>query len=78
MAQLASGLAPLVSRFTVDRTGLAGAFDVELTWTPELGGDSSGPSIFAALPEQLGLRLLSQKGPVDVLVVERLEEPSRN
>jgi uncharacterized protein (TIGR03435 family) len=75
----------------VDKTGLTGGFDVELTWTPEpassnIAGnalpdaapDSSGQSIFAALQEQLGLRLVSERGPVDVLVVDHIGEPSEN
>jgi uncharacterized protein (TIGR03435 family) len=91
MTQLATSLAPFVSRFTVDKTGLAGSFDVELTWTPEqaasnIAGNegpdaasaSSGPTIFTALQEQLGLKLVSDRGPVDVLVVDRLEQPSEN
>lgn len=91
MPQLATGLAPLVSRFTVDKTGLAGSFDVELTWTPDqavpniasgtspaTGPNPPGPSIFAALQEQLGLKLVSEKGPVAVLVIDHLEEPSAN
>lgn len=91
MTQLATSLAPFVNRFTVDKTGLSGGFDVELTWTPEqvspnIAGnplpsaapDSLEPSIFAALQEQLGLKLVSERGPVDVLIVDRLEEPSGN
>jgi uncharacterized protein (TIGR03435 family) len=91
MAQLATSLAPFVGRFTIDKTGLMGGFDVELTWTPDqvspsiAGGalpdsapDSSGPSIFSAVQEQLGLKLISEKGPVPVLVVDHLEEPSAN
>lgn len=82
MAQLAASLAPFVSRFTVDHTGLAGGFDVELTWVPDgptaAAPDSPGPSIFTALQEQLGLKLVSEKGPVAVLVVDHLEGPSAN
>jgi uncharacterized protein (TIGR03435 family) len=87
LAQLAIGMAPFVHRFTVDRTGLAGRFDVELTWTPEQPNavppdappaDSSGISIFTAIQEQLGLKLVPEKGPVEVLVVDRAEEPIEN
>lgn len=87
MAQLATSLAPFVSRFTIDKTGLAGAFDVELTWTPDEAppanpaappASEAGASIFTALQEQLGLKLLSEKGPVPVLVIDRLEPPSQN
>jgi uncharacterized protein (TIGR03435 family) len=40
--------------------------------------DPNGPSVFTALPEQLGLRLESQKGPVEVFFIERAEKPSAN
>jgi len=91
MSQLATSLAPFVSRFTSDKTGLAGRYDVELTWAPEqvppalaanplpdASPDSSGPSIFTALQEQLDLKLISEKGPIEVLVIDRLEEPTAN
>ena len=84
MTQLATSLAPFVDRFTVDKTGLTGGFDVDVRWTPEgnaspdTAPDPSGLSIFSALEEQLGLKLISEKGPVDVLVVDHIEEPSEN
>jgi uncharacterized protein (TIGR03435 family) len=83
MTQLASSLAPFAGRFTVDKTGLAGGFDVELTWTLEdaasIGAPNpAGPSLFGALQEQLGLKLVADKAPVALVVVDRLEEPSAN
>ena len=45
---------------------------------PAEPADSKGPSIFTALQEQLGLRLESQKGPVEIIVIERVEKPSEN
>lgn len=79
LTQLATTLGALVSRFTVDRTGLAGVYDVELTWTSDVAAmDASAPSLFTALQEQLGLKLVAERGPVDVLVVDRLEEPTKN
>jgi uncharacterized protein (TIGR03435 family) len=71
MTQLATAMSPIVSRFTVDKTGLSGGFDVEMTWTPEpaaapeAASEAAGPSIFTALQEQLGLKLVSERGPVD-------------
>jgi uncharacterized protein (TIGR03435 family) len=74
MSRLAGGLAALVERSVIDRTGLAGGFDVELTWS----ADDAGLSIYTALVEQLGLRLVAERGPVEVLVVDRVAAPSVN
>jgi len=97
LAQLANGLSMFTGRTVVDRTGLTGTFDVNLTWTPEqlpprapgtaidqpirVNGvdiDPNGPSIFTALHEQLGLKLDSQRGPVDILVIDHAERPTEN
>jgi uncharacterized protein (TIGR03435 family) len=71
-----------------DRTGLDGSFDWELTFTPQgfLRGpfnrerfpniDPDGPPVFTALPEQLRLRLESQKGARDILNVDDVEHPT--
>ena len=69
-------LALLLSRFqgetVLDQTGLGGLFEIKLEWSPKQ--DSDGPALTTALKEQLGLRLESRKGPVDVLVVDSAEK----
>lgn len=83
-------LARDAGRRVVNKTGLTGAFDWDLTWTPQsfLQGpfnrerfpsiDSDGPSIFTAVQEQLGLKLESQKGEGEVLVIDRVEHPTED
>jgi uncharacterized protein (TIGR03435 family) len=61
----------------VDRTGVAGVFDVELEWASDLE-PSDRPSIFTAVQEQLGLRLQREKVPVEVIVIDRMARPSEN
>jgi uncharacterized protein (TIGR03435 family) len=78
MGMLAAQLAGRVlDRPVFDRTEIAGQFDVDLKWTPDESPDP-GSSIFSALQEQLGLRLETQKGAVDVLVIDHVEKPSAN
>jgi uncharacterized protein (TIGR03435 family) len=75
-------LSQQLGRPIVDKTGLTGFYDFRLQWTPQLAqqadSDSSGPTIFTALQEQLGLRLESAKGPVEVLVIDSVQKPSEN
>jgi uncharacterized protein (TIGR03435 family) len=69
-----------VGRAVVDQTGLAGEYDINLKWAPDdtQGTPDAGPSIFTALEEQLGLKLVATKGPVDTIVVDNVEQPSEN
>jgi uncharacterized protein (TIGR03435 family) len=93
LSQLATTLSGLMDRSVVDRTGLEGAFDASLKWTPDQSTpglalksgfappglvDPNGPSLFTAVQEQLGLKLDSGKGPVDTLIVDRAERPVEN
>jgi uncharacterized protein (TIGR03435 family) len=90
MTQLAGYLSRVrgVEHEVFDRTGLEGRFDFNLAWAPPqqpgMGADgaagaaSSGPSIFTALHEQLGLTLEPARGPVRVLVVDRIARPTPN
>jgi uncharacterized protein (TIGR03435 family) len=66
-----------VGRTVVDRTGLTAHYNFKLVYTADMG-DTTGPSIFTALQEQLGLKLESGKGPVEVVVIDRAEKPSEN
>ncbi|HLO26614.1 MAG TPA: TIGR03435 family protein, partial [Geobacteraceae bacterium] len=87
MSFFANGIAGQVGRVVVDRTGLAGNWDFELRFAPELpvgllppGGDApssdpGAPSIFTAIQEQLGLKLQATKGSVKVLVIDSVERP---
>ena len=72
-----------VQRAVIDRTGLTGTWDIDLTFSPDgLAAPATtpqdGPSLFTALQEQLGLRLEPSTGPVQVLVVDRIERPTEN
>jgi uncharacterized protein (TIGR03435 family) len=73
----------ILDRTVIDNTGLAGAFNIELSWAPDPtmlpngapappNLPSGAPSIFTAVEEQLGLKLVSDRAPVDVLVIDHI------
>jgi uncharacterized protein (TIGR03435 family) len=76
LPDFAGTLARQVGRPVIDKTGLAGEFDIELQWSPEQAV-GAGPSVFTAL-QSLGLRLASTKGPAEFIVVDHIERPSAN
>jgi len=88
MEEFALRLYPYLGRRVIDGTGLTGFYDAEFEFTAEIvmppppPGQPNPydgrvlPSIFSVLPQQLGLRLESQRGTVDVLVVDRAERPT--
>jgi uncharacterized protein (TIGR03435 family) len=70
-----------VGRPVVDKTGLTGKYDFTLEYAPaaRAATDETGkPSVFTALEEQLGLKLVSSKEPIDVLVIDSIEQPTAN
>jgi len=85
---LAEELSKETGRNVVDKTGITGRYDLKLRWTPDDAAPASNssaspvsdssPSLFTALEEQLGLKLQSAKGPVQVLVIDKVEMPSAN
>lgn len=89
MGALANALTMLLGRVVSDRTGLTGGFDADARFNPDgLPGmapsspddraKNDAPPLNIALQEQLGLKLESTRGPVDVLVIERVERPTEN
>jgi uncharacterized protein (TIGR03435 family) len=93
MRGFADFLSPLMERPVVDMTGLTGKYDFTLDWTPEypmvryvpraLGAEAEpsdpAPTIFAAVQDQLGLKLDPRKAPVEFLVIDRVEKtPTEN
>jgi uncharacterized protein (TIGR03435 family) len=73
MPQLAALLSQIWPGPMVDKTGLTGTYDFELMWD-----ESSGPSLFTALQEQLGLKLEPQKVPVPFFVFDSAQRPGEN
>src|ERR1051326_4113449 len=88
MPMLARWLEQAMERPVVDRTGLSGGYNVRLKWTVGVGEvgydpseaavDSGLPTLFTAIQENLGLRLESGRGPIEVVVIDRAEKPSDN
>jgi uncharacterized protein (TIGR03435 family) len=79
LERLADLLSDRLDRPVLDQTGLKGTFDIVLDWSPDSAGqDTTSPSIFTAVQEQLGLKLEPKKEPVEFLVVDHAERPSEN
>ena len=92
-AEVLSRMPETEGRVVVNKTGLTGSYDLTLKWTPQASasvgggfftaapapaGDDSGPGLFTALEEELGLKLESQKGSVEGLVVDHVERSTPN
>ncbi len=83
VASLDGLLRQATGRSVVDKSGLTGHYDFELRWTPNNASPTeesvyTGPSIFVAVQEQLGLKLAPAIAPLDVLVIDHVERPSEN
>ena len=96
LATLANSLAQQLGRPVRDETGLAGAYDLTLTFLPDAAGrgmpigplppgvpepppiDPNAPSLTTALVEQLGLKLEAARGPMETIVIDRIEQPTED
>ncbi|SPE25469.1 conserved exported hypothetical protein [Candidatus Sulfotelmatomonas gaucii] len=84
-AMLAKVLSNQLGRYVEDKTGFNSVFDFTLVWRPEgaspedMPADDDRPSIFTAIREQLGFRLVPVKGPVEVISIDHVERyPTAN
>jgi bla regulator protein blaR1 len=91
---VAENLSTWAGRMVLDRTGLEGPYNLELHWSVDhrpqfdaigasaahynIAPDPSLPSLFTAVEEQLGLKLDSQRAAINVLVIDRVEQPTPN
>ena len=82
-SQIAGNLGgyPVVDRVVIDRTGLTGRYDFQIEYSPNFSNEpgatpNSGPSLFTALTEQLGLLLQPEKAVVPVIVIDHVEKPA--
>jgi len=92
MTTLATYLSGFTKRKVLENTGLGGEYDINLTWFPgpnefpprpaylpaTYQPDLNSPPLLTAIQRQLGLKLETQTGPVQVLVIEHVERPSEN
>jgi uncharacterized protein (TIGR03435 family) len=94
MEQFASMISGTAQRVVLDKTGLKGYYDLALTYTPTGDQlpqgppppgapppppiDPDGPTFFTAIQEQLGLKLDNQRGPVEVVVIDSINQPTEN
>jgi|SRR6185312_201816 len=82
MQDLADGLSFDLQKMVIDKTGLTGNYDYTVTWTPgpgermRGGPRASGPSLYTALPSQIGLQLKSAKEPVAMVFIDHIEPPA--
>lgn len=76
MSALAAYLSDFTGRPVVDRTGLTGTYGIVLEFSRRDGDER--PNIFTAVQEQLGLKLVAGKAPIEILVIDHIEKPSEN
>ena len=78
-SQVPKVMSSSVGRQVIDNTGFKGRFDLNLEYSPDPApADATLPSIVTVLQEELGLKLDSSKGSVEILVIDHIERPSEN
>lgn len=77
VSRLVEALATVLDRPLLDKTGITGNYDFTLDWSPNPSAALQNVSLFAALEQQLGLKIEEHESPVEVLVIDRAEKPSQ-
>ena len=78
LSRLAEWLGPPSGRVVVDKTGLTDNYEFTLRYTSQLSPRDDAPSVFTALEEQLGLKLVPDRAPLTVLVIDRIDRPTED
>jgi uncharacterized protein (TIGR03435 family) len=87
LSNFVRNLGGMTGRFVIDKTGLTGPFDLDLQWAADPSGAAAAPgqgappddvSLFAAMQEQLGLKLEAKRAPVEVLIIDSAERPTED
>jgi uncharacterized protein (TIGR03435 family) len=78
MSMFAAWLARTYRCPVLDQTGIKGDFDFKFEYASDTSEPDSGPSLFSVIQEQLGLKLVSIKAPIEILVIDHVEKPSGN
>ena len=86
LSNFVRNLGGMTGRFVIDKTGLTGPYDLDLQWTPDPSAAAGAPpqavgdgvSLFAAMQEQLGLKLEAKRAPVAVLIIDSAERPTED
>ena len=83
VGSLISSLGSLLQRLVIDRTGLSGQYDIDLSWQvpgsgPQSDSEAGKPTLFAALEDQLGFKLERSEELVEFLVIDSVEPPTEN
>ena len=81
LSNFVRNLGGATGRFVIDKTGLTGPFDLEMHWAADQGAGGAPideVSLFAAMQEQLGLKLEAKRAPVEVLVIDSAERPTED
>ena len=75
---MTENLGGFIGSVVTNDSGLTGEYDFTLEWVQDAAAQDQGPTLFTALREQIGLRLVSAEKPTPVIVIDHIERPTEN